>query len=254
MWFLLSKLIYVFLKPLVWICLLLGYGILFRKRKYAIKSLYLGVSLLFIFSNPFVFNIVSSFWEAEPIPISSIDSSYDYAIILGGFSSYNKKIPQQYLLNERGDRLTSTLSLYFSKKVKKIWISGGASQIWEKTPSEAILVRDFLLQMGIPEEDIILEKDSKNTYENALFSRQMMEDRQENPKCLLITSAFHMPRAKRLFRKQKIDVTPFPTDHLAVPLNQPRHIIIPGGKYLDQWDLLFKEWVGIIVYWIKGDL
>ncbi len=254
MMFYLSKAIYFFLAPINWVLLCFALYFIFRKKAWRKYCIPLGISILVLFSNPFVFNIVCKGWEGKMVTVDSMENHYDYIILLGGFSSYNKQLGHQYISNERGNRLIATLQLYRARKGKKILMSGGSGNIWEKTPSEAILTKGFLLEMGISEMDILLEPDSRNTYENALFTKRLLNQILPDAKCLLVTSAFHMRRARALFKNQGIDVTPYPTDFISETPNRPRSIFLPSGKILWKWEALIKEWVGIFVYWLKGDI
>ncbi len=254
MFFYLSKIFYYFIVPINWISLFFLLYFIFRKKKASKRLLYIAISLLFIFTNPFIFNVIVKSWEGPPQPITILDKSYNYIILLGGFSDYKKKIDPQYLVSERGNRLVATLQLYHNGNAPKILVSGGSSNIWENIPSEAERVKDFLVLLGISPEDIITETSSRNTYENALFTKRILEQKNNKAKCILVTSAFHMKRAQGLFENLGIDVTPYPTDYFAEGLNNPNHIIIPNAKVLWKWETLIKEWFGILVYKIKGDL
>lgn len=252
--FYLSKLVYIFLKPVVWCCVSFLIALLFRKKQIFKKIILIPCLLMVVFSNPLLFNTVAGWWEGGKLPINDIGVDYDYVILLGGFSDYLPALEGQYLLNTRGNRLVASLELYRAGKAPKILISGGSGDIWEKRPSEAMQVKAFLLRMGLPEGDILVEPNSRNTYENALFTKKLLAASQPDAKCLLVTSAFHMPRAMRLFKKQGVDATPYATDFMARPPNRPDNIIVPSAQTLWYWDVLIKEWVGMVVYWMKGDL
>ncbi len=254
MFFYLSKIMYFFLVPTNWIILFLVAGLFSKRRKWKKRLLVLGTASLIIFTNPFIFNVVSKTWEGRPTPIPQIKGHYDYALVLGGFSDYIPELGNQYVVSERGNRLISTIYLYKRGNVDKIFISGGSGNIWQKRPPEAKMVRDFLVESGIPKGDIIIEYESRNTYENALFSKKIIEEINPDAKCILITSAFHMPRAMGLFQKQGLDVTGYPTDFFAETPNSPDRIFLPSARVLKRWEVLIKEWVGIIVYKLKGDI
>ncbi len=254
MFFILSKIIAYLLLPINWVFLLFLGHIVFKKKKWRKSLVPFGIFLLIFFSSPLIFNLTANFWEGEAIAVKAMPDNFDYIILLGGFSNYHKGLDYQYMVSERGNRLIASLQLYKEGKASKIIVSGGSGNIWENRISEAILTRDFLIQIGIPPEDILVESNSRNTYENALFTKQLLDKIQTGAKCILVTSAFHMPRAKALFDKQGVDVTAYPTDFTGNRLNQPKHIFVPSGSVLWKWEFFIKEWVGILVYKIKGDL
>lgn len=254
MLFLLSKLVSIFLKPMVWTILCILFSFLTKREKRKKRLLCLGISILFIFSNPALINIVMSLHEGQIKPLGSLKGTYDYAIVLGGFSNLNYANDTPYTMNERGNRLMTTLELYNKGIAKKILISGGSGEVWNKSDSEAIVVRRFLINLGLPEEDIVIEPKSKNTYENAKFTKEILDQIQPNSNNILVTSAFHMPRAQRLFAKQGVSFDTYPTDFIKRPLNRPDHIFIPSAKAMWTWELIIKEWVGMITYKLAGKL
>lgn len=254
MTFYLSKLVFIFLKPLVWILLSFLIAFFIKNRKWKKRLITLGISMSFVFSNPALINLTLRAYEGESQPLNSINETYDYVIVLGGFSNLDRGAGTAFSTNERGNRLWTTLEIYHAGKAEKILVSGGAGDIWQDKESEAVVVRDFLYRMGVDSNDVVIESRSKNTYENAVFTKELLKGTQSNPRCLLVTSAFHMPRARRLFEKQKIDITPYSTDFMNRPLNRPNYIFIPSGKMLWLWDSIIKEWVGMISYKAMGRL
>ncbi|MGB1217662.1 MAG: YdcF family protein [Saprospiraceae bacterium] len=194
-------------------------------------------------------------WEGSIIAVDDIDEEYDYIILLGGFSAQKDSKPKGFWLSERGSRLTSALELLQKRKGKQLLISGGTGSIWntDRLP-EAQYNRNYLVDIGIPDSLIIMENKSVNTYENALYTKEILDRCHPNPKCLLVTSAFHIRRSMGLFEKMGMDVTPFPTDYLHSEFNRPNNIIVPNPKAIHGWEMLLKEWVGIITYKVKGQI
>lgn len=252
--FYLSKLLYVFLKPLVWIIFFFTLSFFSKKEIRKKRFFIFGFSVLVIMSNPGLQNKVLSWYEGECIPIKDVKDNYDYVILLGGFSNLDRSSGNGYSMNERGNRLMTSLELFKSGKADKILVSGGCGDIWLEKESEAIVVQDFLIKLGLDSSSIIAEPKSRNTYENAVFTKKLLDQINPNAKCLLVTSAFHMPRAKRLFEKQGINITAHPTDFINRPLNRPDHIFIPSSKTLWTWEFIIKEWIGITLYKIVGKI
>ncbi len=133
------------------------------------------------------------------------------------------------------------------------WLSG------KQGNPEAVDMRELLMMLGVPKDAIILEPNSLNTYQNAVNTREILEQRQIN-RILLVTSAFHMPRAVAIFEKQNFEVIPAPTDFL-VTENSISSInsletnllnLLPSPMYLEHTTLAMKEYIGIFVYHIKG--
>ncbi|MCB0642827.1 MAG: YdcF family protein, partial [Phaeodactylibacter sp.] len=111
----------------------------------------------------------------------------------------------------------------------------------------------LLDRLEIPDSAIIEEGRSLNTYENIINSKQLIDSLQPDAKILLFTSAFHMPRALAICKKQGLSVTPYPTDIMYNPLSwAPRDWLFPDSGGFHIWSLFLKEWVGYVVYKLKG--
>src|SRR5262249_13615944 len=110
----------------------------------------------------------------------------------------------------------------------------------------------LLQEWGVPPEAILLEDRSLNTHENAVFSFQILTARQVR-RILLVTSAMHMPRAVAAFRKAGFEVVPTPADFRTgwVPLNTPADAW-PSADWLLSSELAIKEWIGLLVYKVRG--
>ena len=126
-------------------------------------------------------------------------------------------------------------------------------QPWsESKMSEADLIRDLLIEWGVPGEAILLEGSSRNTRENALYSKNIM-DLIGCEDALLVTSAAHMPRAAAAFRSVGLTVTPVSTD-----VRAPKQVIpilisfLPSADALAMTSSAIREWLGQKVYAWKG--
>ena len=119
---------------------------------------------------------------------------------------------------------------------------------------EANWSKKFLVECDIPEEDIIIENQSRNTWENALFTSNIIinEEKFKNPKLLLITSAYHMKRAKYCFSKNSLQVDEFSTDNTigSYTFNM-NYLLLPAASSFEKWEILIKEWVGYLAYKIN---
>jgi len=132
-----------------------------------------------------------------------------------------------------------------------ILVSGGPLDAEGLGPTCAPLMRDFLVELGVPASDVIVEDRSRTTWENAVESGKLLEARGLH-KIVLVTDAAHLFRAVRCFRKQGLDVvgcgcryraTAFPNE-LSAYLPSPS-----GGRGLhDAW----HEWLGTAWYWLHG--
>ena len=253
MFFILSKILYAIVAPasLITLCFLFYF---FLKKKYL---LYSGVGLFLFFTNPFIGLNFFKMWEIDATEVGS-EEHYDGLIILGGFVStiaVNNQ-NQRTVYADGNDRLIQAISLYKKGVSDKIIYTAGTDSIFNLHTAEALLAKEFMLQIGIPDSAIITESRSINTYENALFTKQILESRDKawhQKRYLLVTSAFHMRRSMACFKKQGFNVIPYSTNFRALIENYTVfNTIIPSYGALQNWTYLIKEWIGMLVYKAKG--
>lgn len=180
-------------------------------------------------------------------PISEIPQA-DAIVLLGG--ALRGDTPTGVLpdLNQYADRLVHAVALYKAGKADVILLSGGSSP---GARSEAHLMRDVLAVMGVPAEHLILEDQSRNSHDNAVNSARLLRDRGMH-RILLVTSAFHMPRANALFLAQGLDVIAAPTDYQRVIGRSVLPAGIPGVKNLYRTTDAVHEIVGFWIYRWRG--
>ncbi|MBV6653923.1 MAG: YdcF family protein [Mameliella sp.] len=254
MFFILSKLLVFLVKPITWLTVLLFLswfsGNPKRKRRYVM----LALVVLLVFSNGFLFNAMISTWEPETLTADKIASPYAVGILLGGYSNQNI-VPghDRHNFNSRANRFTNALELYKQGKIKKLLLSGGQGSIIKRNLPEASVMVSYLETMGVPRSDIIVEDKSRNTYENALFSKAILKEKGIDGPYLMITSAWHMPRSIGCFEAVELEVTPYAVDYITQKwAPSPQQIFLPSARTFSLWELIIKEWVGILAYKLKG--
>lgn len=205
--------------------------------------------VLYFFSNSFIRKEAYRYWE---YPFTNPPGTYTYAIILGGFSTYDYDA-SRLTFSEAGDRFFQAYQLYQQGKVKKLFISGGSGSVLHPEKTEADKVRSFILSLKIPEQDIIIEDDSRNTHENAVNTADWLSKNDPAATCLLVTSASHMCRALGCYKKTGLNFIPYTTDRLTEPRQfDPENLFIPNADNLYKWTVLLKEIIGIAVYKMMG--
>lgn len=252
MFFIFSKILAFLITPLVWIIGLLIYSwrtkIESRKR----KSFMWAIGLLLFFTNSFILDEFMRVWEIPALRYEEIKQPYDAAIVLGGVMNYDQDHDRLQFYRS-SDRLLQAVELYKKGLVKKIVFVGGSGSVREPEKKEGTLVKRYLLELGLPSEDIIIENESRNTRENALNVKPILDKEIPNGKFLLVTSGFHMRRAMGCFRKVGLEPVPYSTDRYSGPRKfDIDHLIIPGSEAIHVWNMLIHEWVGYIVYKISG--
>lgn len=255
--FLISKIIGFLTTPLVWIImsLIITTILWILKSKAAHKWLIGTVALTLVMTNPLLANTIFHYWEKPTNAISNnhSDVTYDYAVVLSGMASWDPA-HDQYNFGESADRLWEALRLHKNGKVKKILITGGNASIYYKQPPEAVILRNYLKEIGIADSLILIETRARNTHENALYTTQIIKNtEQSNSPLLLITSAYHMPRALACFAKSNLQCTPYPVDFYVPHIKTDFHsLVIPSVAALEKWNILLHEWIGFLYYKLMG--
>jgi uncharacterized SAM-binding protein YcdF (DUF218 family) len=251
MFFLLSKIFIFLLSPLFWVFVLLVFALCTKNQKRKRNCLIIGILLLVLFSNEFLFYEIERKWESPPTKLENLDT-YDYAILLGGFSSFDTAFTK-VKFNELADRFCQTLQLYQQKKVKKILITGGSGSLMHQDETEADKIKVFLRSLNIPESDIIMEMTSRNTHENAVNTAEYIKKHDPKARCLLVTSAWHMHRALGCFKKTGMNVVAYSTNFWTEPRKYDFDILVlPKPFVMSRWNSLIKEWVGYLTYKVMG--
>ena len=254
MFFILSKLLYFLLQPLNWLIGLPIFAIFTKKARRKRRILRGCFALLVLITNPFLGNRVFHAWEAEPILITELRDTFDVGIVLGGYTKGGTYADDRLNLSFAGNRLTDAIQLYKRGIVKKLLISGGDGKLIGESYPESNLAQKYLLDIGVKPEDLLIEDQSRNTHENAVFSKQLLEKQGfMNIKTLVFTSASHMPRAIGCFQKIGINAKPYPAHFTADRLTiQPQTWLIPNPELIRNWEVFIKEWIGYVVYKIQG--
>ncbi|MEL6500195.1 MAG: YdcF family protein [Cyanobacteria bacterium J06623_1] len=256
-----SKLLPLFIYPLGLSCLLLLFALWLsrkRSRKTYIPIL-LALVLLLLSSNSIIANNLIASLEKQYLPLSEPPTA-EAIVVLGGATRNNE--PPRILpdMSDRGDRLLYAAKLYKDGAAPKILLSGGRIQWTGGDSSEAKSMATILELMGIPPEDLILESRSLNTHENAVYTKEILQQ-QNIDKVLLVTSAAHMPRSIAIFKRENINAIPAPADYMISDRNLVEHrytsesrilSLLPNSQSLDYTTQAMKEYIGTFIYRLKG--
>jgi uncharacterized SAM-binding protein YcdF (DUF218 family) len=251
MFFVLSKLLGVFAFPSNLAILIGILGLLLLPTRFARAGRWLAfVSLLVlaILGLSPVGNMLMIPLENRFPPWDAARGAPDGIIILGGVIDASSP-GNQIMLNESAERLTVVPDLARRYPNARILFSGGSGALMDDGSSEAGAAARLLESLGISRDRIILEDRSRNTLENAIFSKPIVHPKR-GERWLLVTSAFHMPRAIGVFRKADFPVEPYPVDWRtrgAEDMMRPFAVMSDG---LQRSDTAVHEWVGLVVYWL----
>jgi uncharacterized SAM-binding protein YcdF (DUF218 family) len=250
MFFVLSKLLFFLLMPFWWMMILL-IMMWFSKSAGTKKKLLIAVIVIgIVFTNPWLYKTAVLAWQPEPVSLPA-GKSYEAGIVLGGMAGHDKY--DRGYFGDAADRFIQTANLYHRGIIKRILITGGLGTLSQDEPAEAGFLKTAFMENGVPDSSIIIETRSRNTYENAIYSKTLIDSMHLQPPFVLVTSALHMKRSEHVFRKAGYEFISFPCGYRVVPerfrlLNN----IIPSVSLLDQWSFFLKEMVGLAVYKLTG--
>lgn len=172
-------------------------------------------------------------------------------IILGGFEEGWVSAGRGGLaVNEAAERLTEGVRLARRHPEALVVFTGGVGDyLWGEDAAGPVAT--YFADMGIEKDRVRIENMSRNTYENANYSRLLLKP-QPHERWLLVTSAYHMPRAVGTFRRAGFDVTAFPVDFRTRDRGDLFRIYERMPRGLERVDLAAKEWIGLVAYRVSG--
>ncbi|GEO98303.1 YdcF family protein [Methylobacterium haplocladii] len=172
-------------------------------------------------------------------------------VLGGGLMTTISAERDQLTLNDAGERQIALADLARRYPTARLLFSGGSGNIKDGTISEAGTIGRFADTLGVPRDRLILEERSRNTRENARFSAELVPPK-PNERWLLVTSAWHMPRAVGCFRKVGYAVTAYPVDYRTAGPRDARRFNTFASDGLLEFDLAVKEWIGLVAYRLAG--
>jgi uncharacterized SAM-binding protein YcdF (DUF218 family) len=248
MFFVISKLLVIFVSPTTWILLLFIIGLIIKNQKKKRRCFKAAIILLIIFTNPFLLDQLARKWDIAPQKLPD-SAHYSCAILMGGFNGEDYEGHGYF--TGAADRFIQTTKLKAQNKVSHILISGGSGKLIPGKLKEADFAESELKAFNIPDSAILTENQSRNSFENATNSKKILDSLHLPPPYVLITSGFHMRRALYTFKKMGVDVIPFPCNYIAGREKTSVSSFIPNIGALSGWDFYIKEMMGMLVYRFK---
>lgn len=172
-------------------------------------------------------------------------------VLGGGFEGGVNLVRGGYELNASGDRFVEAAVLARRYPQARVVVTGGNGSMTLEGEGDGETAPRLLTALGVEPTRLVLETRSRNTYENAVFTRELVQPRQDET-WLLVTSAFHIPRSVGLFRKAGFDVVPWPADYRTAgnePIGLARDNVADSMQNLS---LGVREWIGLLAYRLTG--
>ena len=259
--FLFKKIISPFFLPIP-LCLTISFVglflILFTKRQKTGKLLIsVGLCTLAILS----YNPIPNYFIAQlehqhhaytsGIPVGGAVPEHHpvkYVVVLAGGIGYDSKIPITSLLSDLTlIRVIEGILIYRENPDSKLVLSGGGGS--ELYP-EAAGMADLAKAIGVDEDDIVIESDSRDTKDQARLIKTIVGDKP----FILVTSASHMPRSMALFKKLGMDPIPAPADYLVIKEEIDTNSFFPGSRALRKSEIAVHEYLGMVWARLRGQI
>ncbi|WP_214470937.1 YdcF family protein [Mesorhizobium sp. dw_380] len=254
MFFYLSKVFGFFIQPLNLTIFLLLAGLIagmIGRRRLAVTGSVLAFLILALSAwtslGAMMLNPLEERFPRPPLP-----QKVDGIIVLGGsFEGAINLVRGGYELSSSGDRMVETAILARRFPQAKVVVSGGSASLFVDREGDADTAPRLLGPLGVSADRLILEDKSRNTYENAVFSRKLVEPK-PGETWLLVTSAFHMPRAKALFDKAGFPVVTWPVDYRTSGKEGVGLFRDNAADSVENTTIAIREWIGLFAYWLSG--
>ena len=190
--------------------------------------------------------------ERFPRPVLTGSENIAGIIVLGGAEDARVGVQRgAHAVNESAERLSEAVTLARRFPQASLVFTGGSGALIRSGPPEADAAKRILEDLGVEPQRIVLEDRSRNTYENARYTFDLLQPK-AGETWLLVTSAFHMPRAIGVFRKAGFDVLAFPVDYRTSGFDEIYRPFSSIPEGLRRVDFVFKEYVGLVAYYLSG--
>jgi uncharacterized SAM-binding protein YcdF (DUF218 family) len=255
MFFYLSKVFGFFAQPLNFSILLLAAGLLAIFLGWRRTGLTLDIAaaaILILSAWTSLGAVLLNPLEERFARPAGLPQSVDGIVVLGGgFEGAVNLARGGYEMNSGGDRFVEAAILARRYPTAKIVVTGGTGALILKGEGDADTAPRLLTALGVAPERLILENRSRNTFENAVFTKELVTP-QPGETWLLVTSAFHMPRSMALFRKAGFDVLPWPVDYRTSGEEGFGLFRDNAADALQNTTVAIREWIGLFAYWLSG--
>ena len=255
--FYLSKILNFFINPLhiLSLIVLMQFFIIFfiqsKKLVIIFSKLFLILFLFFGYSplSNFLLSKMEDYIQTSKYPVQQLTG----VIVLGGSfnSGLESKERNEVSLNSSAERLTKALEIYKKNPRILILFSGFSNEITPKGWNESDMAKKFFLDQGVKIDNLIFEKQSRNTFENIKYSKDIITNYKGT--WGLITSASHMPRSFFAFKKQSLILEPINVDY-RTGTSRMFWINFNISSGLSNWSIILHEFIGISYYKITNKI
>ena len=244
--FYLHKILPLLFSPLSIVLIIILIGTFFKSKKISL----LGLLILIFCSLPIISNKLIFYLEKDYSlqNIKDIAKSDAIVVLSGMISTIKTKEKLSYEFNGSIDRIFSGMNLFKENKAPLLILTNGKLP-WSVGIPEGEYLKDFSIKYGIPEDKILLTDNVQNTDQEAKAVAKLLNTNKATT--ILVTSAFHMPRAKKVFEAANIKVIPFAVDFKTQIKKITIIDFIPSANSLKDTSHFFREMIGRLYYNLK---
>jgi uncharacterized SAM-binding protein YcdF (DUF218 family) len=236
------------LYPTTIVLALLIFGIFLKKRTLS----FTGLVVLILTSNPLISNQLLKYLEHGQLKkVPEIIDQADAIVVLSGMLTPIQTLNGINFEWGDPDRFFSGLELMKSRKAKYIIFTAGKLPWQQINQSEGDVLAKYATDWGIESKSILITSTVQNTEEEAIAVKNLLTEN-HGEKIILVTSAFHMPRAKIMFENQGIEVQPFPVDFKSEASDITIMDFLPSAYAMKNFEFAIRELIGRAYYQIKG--
>jgi uncharacterized SAM-binding protein YcdF (DUF218 family) len=254
--FIVSKIFWMLVSPinLLLLATLVGVLLCYGRRARFGRALALSAILILVAAATLPVGMLLLAPLEDRFPQAPADMAAPYGIVVlgGAINDQASAARGQTVFDEGGERLTEAVILAKRYPQARIVYTSGANSVIGGSSTEALQARKLMLQMGIAPERVTIEDRSRNTDENARFTAAIVHP-EPSQHWLIVTSAFHMPRAMGIFEKVGFNAVAYPvsfytlgrwTDDLSLSFRSERNLRV--------FETALHEWIGLAAYWASG--
>lgn len=254
MFFTLSKVLWWVTEPANALMLLLGLGVglLWTRWRRLGRILVTATAVLVLLIAVLPIGAASLALLEDRFPvIDEPPAKVDGIIVLGGVvDPYITAGWGQISIDGEAERITEFVNLAGRFPEARLVFAGGSGRLLRQGLKEADTALELIVQLGIETDRVEIESQSRNTHENAVYAKDMINPA-PGESWILITSAFHMSRSVGCFRQAGWPVIPYPVD-FKLEKGEGLRLSFSLGDGLDMLGTALHEWLGLTFYWLTG--
>jgi uncharacterized SAM-binding protein YcdF (DUF218 family) len=254
MFFAISKLFWLIAEPIAFLSILGVLGVLLGLTRFKRAGRLLAAGAILALAvglwTPIGALLLRPLEDRFPQPPKDLPTPTGIIVLGGALDEIKSEARGQEILTADASRLTNAVELARRYPTARLVFTGGAGSL-SNEPSEAIGVRKLWLALGAQPERMSFETKSRNTWENALFTRELLKPK-PGETWLLVTSAWHMPRSVGIFRRVGFNVTPYPVAYRTFGDARDWLSFISLTERLFMLEFSVREWIGLVAYRLTG--